>query len=222
MMNPEPDETRRILLRALTAGLLAGALPARVGADGKLPRALPAGQSIYSLRGEVMLNGAPATEQSVIRASDKLTTGPAAQAIFVVGKDAFLLRENSQLQLSGQDLLLDGLRLMTGALLSVFGKSGHRIQTPTATMAIRGTGLYLEAQPDLAYVCTCYGTVEIAALANPDNRVIVESKHHDHPKYVTADGRILPATMINHGDDELMLIETLVGRTTPFGLSDHG
>lgn len=222
MMHPEPDETRRILLRALTAGLLAGALPARAGADGKVPRPLPAGQSIYSLRGEVTLNGVAATGQSEIRANDKLTTGPGSQAIFVVGNDAFLLRENSELQLSGQGLLLDGLRLLTGALLSVFGKLGHRIETPTATIAIRGTGLYLEAQPDLSYVCTCYGITEIAALSDADSRVIVESKHHDHPKYVTADGRILPATMINHFDDELMLIETLVGRTTPFGLPDHG
>ena len=221
MMMSEPDERRRaFLLRALAAGLLAGAWPARAGLLGQVPRELPPGQSIYSLRGEVLLNGARATEQSVVRPADKLVTGPGAQAIFVVGKDAFLLRENSELQLSGQGLLLDGLRLATGALLSVFGKQGHRIQTPTAAIGIRGTGLYLEAQPELSYVCTCYGLTEIAAQSAPDQRVSVESRHHDDPKYIAADGRILSAPFINHTDDELMLIETLVGRTPPFALFD--
>lgn len=219
-MMSEPDESRRLLLRALAAGLFGGALPARAGLLGKVPRELPAGQSIYSLRGEVMLNGTPATEQSVIRPNDQLTTARGAQAIFVVGKDAFLLRENSELQLSGQELLLDGLRLVTGALLSVFGKQGHRIQTPTAAIGIRGTGLYLEAQADVSYVCTCYGVTDIAARSDANSRVTVESKHHDAAKYVGADGRILPAPFINHTDDELMLIETLVGRTPPFALFD--
>lgn len=220
-MMSEHDESRRLfLLRALAAGLLAGALPVRAGLLGKVPRELPPGQSVYNLRGEVMLNGTPATEQSVIRPNDKLTTGRGAQAIFVVGKDAFLLRENSELQMSGQGLLLDGLRLATGALLSVFGRQGHRIQTPTATIGIRGTGLYLEAQADLSYVCTCYGVTDISAQSDASSRVSVDSRHHDDPKYVAADGRILPAPFINHTDDELMLIETLVGRTPPFALFD--
>jgi hypothetical protein len=100
----------------------------------------------------------------------------------------------------------------------VFGKSRHQIRTPTSTIGIRGTGVYVEAQPDLSYVCTCYGTTEISAQGGATETV--ESKHHDAPKYVTAKGEILTAGFINHTDEELMLIETLVGRTPPFALFD--
>ncbi|MDD2914132.1 MAG: hypothetical protein PHP70_02315 [Gallionella sp.] len=220
-MAEDMDETRRIfLLRMLATGLLAASPFARAGLLGNVPRALPAGQSIYSLNGELRVNGQVATPGTIIGSNDTLVTGYGSQAIFVVGKDAFLLRENSELHLSGDNLLVDGLRLVTGALLSVFGKSRHHLTTLTTTIGIRGTGLYVEAQPDLSYVCTCYGKTAIGALANPANTETIESKHHDAPRYVQADGSIRPAPFVNHSDEELMLIETLVGRTTPFALFD--
>lgn len=220
-MADDMDETRRIfLLRALAAGLFAASPLARADLFGNVPRELPAGQSIYSLNGELRINGKLATADTAIGSNDTLVTGSGSQAIFVVGKDAFILRENSELQLSGNHLLVDGLRLVTGALLSVFGKSSHHLKMPTATVGIRGTGLYVEAQPDLSYVCTCYGKTVIGAAADSANTESIESKHHDAPRYVYADGRIRPAPFVNHTDEELMLIETLVGRTTPFALFD--
>lgn len=218
-MADDMDETRRIfLLRALAAGLFAASPLARADLFGNVPHELPAGKSIYSLNGELRINGKLATTDTVIGSNDTLLTGSGSQAIFLVGKDAFILRENSELQLSGNHLLVDGLRLVTGALLSVFGKSSHHLKTPTATVGIRGTGLYVEAQPDLSYVCTCYGKTVIGAVADPANTENIESRHHDAPRYVYADGRIRPAPFVNHTDEELMLIETLVGRTPPFAL----
>lgn len=210
------DDTRRALLvRMLAAGLLS-AVPGAFA--GQVPRQMPAGRSIYSLQGSLTINGAHATPDSVIRPNDLLKTGPKSQAIFVVGQDAFTLRENSELQLSGDNLLVGGLRLVTGALLSVFGKTPHNIQLATATIGIRGTGVYAETDPDLSYICTCYGITEIAS--STGEKTTVESRHHDAAKYVTAKGEILPARFINHTDEELMLIETLVGRTPPFALFD--
>jgi len=163
-MADDMDETRRIfLLRTLAAGLFAISPSVRADLLGKVPHELPAGKSIYSLNGGLRINGQVATSDTVIGSNDTLVTGPGSQAIFVVGKDAFILRENSELQLSGDNFLVDGLRLVTGALLSVFGKSRHNLKTPTATIGIRGTGLYVEVQPDLSYVCTCYGTTVIGA-----------------------------------------------------------
>lgn len=220
-MMSDLDESRRIfLLRALAAGLFALSPQARAGLLGKVPRELPAGKSIYSISGELHVNGRLATADTLIAPGDHLVTGRGALAIFVVGKDAFLLRENSQLHLSGDNLLVEGMRLVTGAVLSVFGKSRHHVATPNATIGIRGTGLYVEAQPDLSYICTCYGTTEIGAAGGSANAETIQSKHHDAPRHVTADGRILPAPFINHTDEELMLIETLVGRTPPFALFD--
>lgn len=48
----------------------------------------------------------------------------------------------------------------------------------------------------------------------------IRSLHHDAPRYILADGNagklITPAPMKNHDDEELMLVEALVGRTPPF------
>jgi hypothetical protein len=92
--------------------------------------------------------------------------------------------------------------------------------TPTATIGIRGTGWYAESDPEQTYFCTCYGTVDIAASNDPESKETVVSKHHDRPLYVlgksAAARSIRSAPFINHTDQELMLIETLVGRTPPF------
>ena len=219
---PHPD--KRLVLKALAAGLLgAGPLAASSQLLGRIPAPLPAGQSIYDLRGPVTVNNEPATMETLIHARDVVATGPSALVVFVVGRDAFLLRENSQLRLGGDNFLVDTLSLVTGALLSVFGKSQHRLIVPTATIGIRGTGLYAMAQPDLSYLCTCYGVVDIQATGGGEAETI-ESTHHDAPRYIAeaGDQRIRPAPFIDHTDDELMLIETLVGRRPPFSLFDPG
>ncbi|MCE9633964.1 MAG: hypothetical protein K8Q92_07245 [Methylophilales bacterium] len=215
-MTHDPDEARRqFLIQALALGLFAATPLARAG---QVPRQMPAGKSIYSLQGSLSVNGVTANLDTVIHPNDTLLTGANSQAIFVVGHDAFILRANSELKLSSEGALVGGLRLATGALLSVFGKSRHQIATSTSTIGIRGTGVYVEAQPDLSYVCTCYGTTEISA--NNGVTETVTSQHHDAPKYVTSTGEIRAAGFINHTDEELLLIETLVGRTTPFALFD--
>jgi hypothetical protein len=122
-------------------------------------------------------------------------------------------------------VVVSAARLATGALLSVFGKgTPKRVTTPTSTIGIRGTGLYVEARPDQSYVCTCYGEVEIATADDPSVTERIVSRHHDAPRYVLKAGaarRIQPAPFINHTDLELALIESLVGRTPPFGLFDE-
>lgn len=228
----EEESRRQFLLSALRLGILGSAgslLPMNAGAEllGKVPRKMPAGQSIYELLGKATINGSPATAQSAIGNNDLIETGDNSQLIFAVGHDAFILRANSSLKLSGEDnLLVSGLRLVTGALLSVFGKSRHQINTPTAIVGIRGTGVYVEADPELSYICTCYGTTEIAAVGEPDRKQTITTTHHDDAKYVLASGNadklIRKAPFKNHSDMELTLIETLVGRTPPFGLFDDG
>jgi hypothetical protein len=209
------ESRREFLLKLLAAGMFAASPLARAG---QVPRQMPPGKSIYLLQGTLLVNNQAADTDTLIRANDILQTGANSQAIFVVGHDAFTLRANSELHLTADGALVGRLRLVTGALLSVFGKSRHQIVTPTAAIGIRGTGVYTEAQPDISYVCTCYGTTEISS--NTGATETVTSKHHDAPKYVTSNGEILPAGFINHSDDELMLIETLVGRAPPFALFD--
>ena len=222
------DPRRAFLLKALAAGLLgAGGIPGAAAQFlGRRPQPLPAGRSVYELSGAVTVNGQAATPGTRIAAGDRVETGTGAQLVFVVGSDAFILRENSRLELAGRDFVVGVMRLATGALLSVFGKgTPKRTITPTSTVGIRGTGLYVESQPERSYVCNCYGEIEIAAADDPSVTERIVSKHHDAPRYVLKAGaarRIQPAPFINHTDLELTLIESLVGRSPPFSLFDEG
>ena len=224
----EHEQRRQLLLRALSAGLLAAFGPATAELLGHLPKPIAAGKSIFLLKGLVQVNGATASEDTLIRAGDLIETTVNSRIIFVVGQDAFILREASKLQLAPApaDFVVETLRLVTGKLLSVFGKTRHAVYTPTATIGIRGTGLYVESDPEQSYVCTCYGTTAISANDDPSTTEMIQSRHHDAARYVltaNAQGsRLRPAPFINHTDDELALVEALVGRTPPFALPGDG
>jgi len=146
---------------------------------------------------------------------ETISTGADGQAVFVVGRDAMLVRPNSSLT-----LVTNGFRLVTGAVLSVFAPGeAKQLRTPTATIGIRGTAAYIEAEPDRTYICTCYGEAVLEPLAEPAARETVRTRHHEQPRYIMPKGApqmIMLAPMINHSDAELELLESLVGRKPPF------
>jgi hypothetical protein len=117
-------------------------------------------------------------------------------------------------------MIIKGFRMLTGKLLSVSRNRSMQVTTATATIGIRGTGFYVEADPQQTYFCTCYGATDIAANDDKESRDTVVSKQHDKPLYILAGAKpgqsIRSAPFINHTDQELMLIESLVGRTPPF------
>lgn len=222
------EQRRQLVLRALalTGFLLAGFPRGRAWAQAfsAKPVKLPEGQSIYRISGDVRVNDAPANLKTRVGPTDTVQTARDAEVIFVIGENAFLQRGASRVSFQGeprQSLLISGFRLVTGALLSVFPQ-GRRINlsTQTATIGIRGTGAYAEAEPQQTYFCTCYGVTDIAATRDPESTATVAATHHDRPVYILGDAQrgqnIRTAPFINHTDQELMLIETLVGRTVPF------
>ena len=223
------DEKRRdFLVQALMAGAFWIGAPELVQAAwwGKPPYKLQ-NKSIFSMNGDVRVNGVRATESTIIRANDKIITGDKSNVIFAVGSDSFILRGNSDLQLNGSEFFLNRLRMAAGSILSVFGNRRTsnrplRMETPTATIGIRGTGVYMEAEPDLSYLCTCYGTTQIASADDLNDSTTVTAQHHDQPKYITKDpkkgSRIRKAPFKNHTDPELKMLEALVGREVPFGV----
>ena len=226
--NDSQDEARRrLLVQALVSGSLGWALAApRADAAGVLggrPEKLPPGQSVYRITGKVLVNGQQVAADSRIAASDTIDTAPGGELIFVVGDNAMLLRENSRVTLQGGAGRLAGVQLVKGKLLSVFGGGPRQLSTPAAAINIRGTGVYLEADPEQTYFCTCYGTTDVTANHDPASKVNVVSEHHDRPLYILGKsapgGGIRNAPFINHTDQELTLIETLVGRTPPFVFS---
>jgi len=135
-------------------------------------------KGVYRVRGDVRINGRPAQRGDEIRIGDTVTTGPGAELVFVVERDAFMLRQNSSVSFGA-----DVMRVVTGAILSVFatGKP-RRIETPTATIGIRGTGVYVESEPARTYVCTCYGEAELASRDEPAARETVRTRQHESPR----------------------------------------
>ena len=216
------DPRRRILIQALAAGFFYSAENAAAQLFGRAPGKLPAGQSIYRVSGRVTVNSQEATLQTRIVSGDTVETAPNAEVVFAVAEDAFLLRGGSRMVIEKPPSgLTSALRLVTGKILSVFGRGRPtRIITATSTIGIRGTGVYTETDPEQTYFCTCYGVAEVTANNDPSSKETVVATHHDKPLYILAKGKkgesIRRAPFINHTDQELALIETLVGRTPPF------
>ena len=221
------EKRRDFIIRALGYGIFAtGAagfsLP--VSAMSRMIEPLPPGKSIYQFNGEVKIDGHSATLETSISNKSVIETGADSNIIFVVGKDAFILRSHGKLEMQGDKSIVTGLRLVTGKLLSVFGKRLPEerlgITTVVAYIGIRGTGIYLESEPNKTYVCTCYGTTEISSILDKSSKEIVITEHHDSPRYILANAEvgkaIREAPVINHTDIELELIESLVGRSVPF------
>jgi hypothetical protein len=208
--------TRRAWLKGAAGGAAGLAL---------LRDALAAGgieKGVYRVRGEVRINGAPAETGMDVRAGDVITTGKGAELVFVIDRDAMMVRAGARVEVEGKmrSLVETGLRIVTGAVLSVFepGKP-KRIDTATATIGIRGTGIYVEALPGETYVCTCYGVADLAAVDDPSARETVRTTHHDQPRFIMAHGApqmIMKAPVVNHTDAELILLESLVGRRPAF------
>jgi hypothetical protein len=199
-----------------------------LGAAGSLPLALrlalaQSKQGLRAAQGELRINGKPAEPGAPVRPGDVVATGEGALASFVVGQDAFLMRQNSRAELIGSGVLVSALQLVTGKLLGVFGSGGERrLVTATATIGIRGTGAYIEAEPTRTYFCLCYGTAEVSATLGGASESY-STRHHESPRYIYGDGRkrsIVPASVANHTDSELILLESLVGRSPPASFMD--
>jgi len=196
---------RRDLLKGATALLLVR----EALAQGRLEK------GVYRLRGDVHVNGVNAQQGGELRPGDTLRTQAGGEIVFVSQRDSFLVRQNSEVS-----LVANGLRVVTGAVLSVFAPGERKeIRTATAVIGIRGTAVYIEAEASRTYACTCYGEAVLTPIAQPAAAETVRTTHHESPRYIMASGApqmVMPAPVINHSDAELILLESLVGRQPPF------
>jgi hypothetical protein len=215
----KPVSRRTWLVRAAAGGVALAAGMAQLR-DALARGAVEPG--VARVRGDARINGKPAQRGMEVRPGDVITTGPGAELVVVIGRDAFLVRAQSRIELAGDAtrLLVASLRIVTGALLSVFEPGREKqIRTATATIGIRGTGIYVELEGARTYVCTCYGEAVLAPVDDPGAAETVRTQHHDEPRYINPKGMprmIETAPVVNHTDAELILLEGLVGRTVPF------
>jgi hypothetical protein len=174
--------------------------------------------NIVELRGDVLLNGQKLRPEQFIQTGDRIETGPDAFLLFVMNDSAFLVRQNSQLVVERGSMLsaVSVLRLLTGAIVSVWRRGGSRqVVTPTLTAGIRGTGVYTEVGPDgRSYFCNCYGAVDLSA---GSERVLSRSDYHQSfwAEVQPRNGRLLtPAGALNHSDEEVEVVAALIGQPT--------
>jgi hypothetical protein len=210
----ENRDRRRLMQRLLATGALFTTIPALLGAG-----RLPAGRSIYEMKGTIRVNGTRANLETKIISGDTVETGANSAITFVVDTDAFRMRANSRVELQpSEDRSVGILRVLSGALLSVYGKGRKRIHTPAATIGIRGTGTYVDVNAERTYFCCCYGEADMQSATNANVRETVSTNYHESPRFISATGggQIVPAPVFDHGDDELVLLESLVGRLPPF------
>ena len=207
---------RRDVLKAAAAWVALGGLPAAMAQQRS---------NIVQLTGDATLNGARLSPEQPIQTGDEIQTGPGANLIFVIGNASFQVRQNSRLAVERGNTLnaVSLLRLLTGAVASVWGKGVNRsIVMPTLTAGIRGTGVYAEIfadQGDRNYFCNCYGTVDVGA--GNEKRVSQADYHQAFWADATAqDGKFLsPARALNHSDEELEFLAGLIDQRTAWQIA---
>ncbi len=209
---------RRAWLQRFAAG---GAL-ASGGILGIVGRVLANGdlggrQGVVQLEGTATVNGRPARVGTAVQVGERVMTGPESHAVIVLGKDAFLLRDNTNIETKGASGALSELLVSTGKILSVFSKKPLSIRASYATIGIRGTGCYIEVEPADVYFCLCYGEAVVQGPGMADK--LVKTTHHEMPLLLREDGSAMQADKTkfrNHTDVELIMLESLVGREPPF------
>lgn len=179
--------------------------------------------NVVELRGDALLNGQRMRADQFVQTGDRIETGPDSHLVFVIGNAAFQVRPNSSIAVERGETLnvVSLLRLVTGAVVSVWGR-GHQRQvvTPTLTAGIRGTGNYTELFPERTYFCNCYGTID---LADAGDHVTSVSEYHQSfwaEPAPNARGRMFtPARAINHTDEELESLAALAGERTAWQIA---
>ncbi|MDI1268255.1 MAG: iron dicitrate transport regulator FecR [Polaromonas sp.] len=207
---------RRDALKAAAAWVAMGGLPAAMAQQRS---------NIVQLTGDATLNGSRLSPEHTIQTGDEIQTGPGANLVFAIGNSAFQVRQNSRLSVERGTTLhaVSLLRLLTGAVASVWGKGVNRaIVMPTLTAGIRGTGVYAEifaAQGNRNYFCNCYGTVDLDA---GNDKQVSQAQYHQSfwADAEPRNGRYLsPAQALNHTDEELEFLARLVDQRTAWQIA---
>jgi len=178
---------------------------------------LPPG--VAKLEGSLTVNGRDAGLGTPVKLGDKVATARGSQAVIVVGSDAFLMRSQTIIEFGpGSQGALSDMLIGAGKVLSVFSKKPVAIKAATASIGIRGTGAYIEVNPDSVYFCLCYGEARVEGPGMASARE-VKTTHHESPLVLRDVGGIMnvePGPFQNHSDAELIMLEALVGREPPF------
>jgi hypothetical protein len=183
-----------------------------------------ANTNIHQLRGEVFINNRSASLSSRIAAGSKIVVSHGGELAFSIGNDAFLLKGGTAVELVGGSPL-SGLRLLTGSMLASLESRSKpfRLVSSMAIVAVRGGAVYLSAEPHRLYTCSCYGETDLRI--GRHRQQISASSHTAHEIVKNPSGKtgdkmaglaLNDMDVIDHTDDELRMLESLVGRVPAF------
>lgn len=167
---------------------------------------------VHKMRGKIMINGKIIDTHAQVKSGDLIETADKSELIFKLHKDAYKIKANSKVKIHSAKA--DGaglLEVLGGAMLAVFGKSNKRIQTPVATIGIRGTGVFIAVNEQRSHFCTCFGETDIEA---GNNKMQIKATHHQ-AKHIGQDRHIVDADMFGHHDHELQELATIAGQALP-------
>jgi hypothetical protein len=204
---------RRDVIKAAAAWVAMGGLPLAVAQQRS---------NVVQLTGDVLINGTRLQPEQTIQTGDQLQTGPGSSMIFAMGNASFLVRQNTMMSVERGATLnaVSLLRMVTGAVASVWNKGGSRsIITPTLTAGIRGTGVYTEVQENAdgrTYFCNCYGTVD---LSSGGSQTVSQAQYHQSFWSQTQGAPLSPALAINHSDEELEFLAQLINQRTAWQIA---
>lgn len=210
------DQGRRAWIKGVVGAGVVAALG--TGPISVLANSARLKSGVTSLDGRLFTDGKPAQVGDPVPPGALISTDSATQAVVVIGGHAYLVHGDTDARLPGSETADQVLTLISGRLLAVFDKGPKTLNTPFATIGIRGTGIYLDTRPERLYVCLCYGEADYRT----QNGRLLESlttEHHDAPRFICPPGApkaIEAAPVFDHNDDQLKMLEWAVGRAAPF------
>ena len=157
MTPSRPHRTRRRLTPRPCHGAawcrrLAHGQPPLAGRARRHRHPKPLHSRVVDLRGDVLRNGTRLHAQDRIAAGDQLETGPGSRVVLTVGDSAFLVRENTRLALEGDSpVTVRLLRLLSGAVASVWSRGQTARSSPHHDGGHPGTGVYAEVLPSRTF-----------------------------------------------------------------------
>jgi hypothetical protein len=137
----------------------------------------------------------------------------------VIGQDAYMQREKSTINFAAE-AAADVMRVINRGKFFQCSEKAIRswwYQPQPSAFAAPVAISRLKQRPPTSGLC--YGAAEVSPTADPKLTERIETKHHDHPILIHNDSAMpmmAPASVINHTDAELILLENLVGRWPPF------
>ena len=180
---------------------------------------------VHEISGDVFLNGAPMATNAAVQGGHTVRTGANGRVWFSIAGDSYFLRPGSELRLrqsNWRESFIDALRLVTGAMGATFKPGMQRsVFAQTATIGIRGTGVYVDTTADETYACTCFGTTEMYSPVGGAMMEAVRVSTENHlARRIRRDPqmgmRIIQAPFERHTNDEMTRLERLAGRPNPF------